>query len=38
MFSKEKILDLFKTEDEFYNFLLRLPYNKEKLFLNFLQK
>lgn len=37
-FEKNEILDLFKTEDEFYNFLLRLPKDKEKLFLDYLKK
>jgi hypothetical protein len=36
-YSKQEILDLFKTEDEFYNFMLRLPENKEKIFLNYLK-
>lgn len=37
-FSKDEIIKLFKTEDEFYNFLLRLPNDKEKIFLNYLKK
>lgn len=37
-FDKNEILDLFKSEDEFYNFLLRLPTDKEKIFLNYLKK
>ncbi|MDD5769784.1 MAG: hypothetical protein PHE25_02350 [Candidatus Gracilibacteria bacterium] len=37
-FTKSEILDMFKTEDDFYKFLLRLPRDKEKIFLEFLQK
>lgn len=37
-YTPREILDLFKTEEEFYYFMLRIPENKEKLLLNFLQK
>lgn len=37
-YTKNEILELFKTEDDFYNFMLKLPENKEKIFLNYLQK
>ncbi len=37
-FNRNEIIDLFKTEDDFYNFLLRLPRDKERLFLNYLKK
>lgn len=36
-YTKYEILDLFKTQEEFYDFMIRLPQNKEKLFLNFLK-
>lgn len=35
LFSKEQILDMFKTEYDFYNFMLKLPIKKEKIFLKF---
>ncbi len=37
-FSKNEIFNMFRNDDEFYNFLLRLPENKEKIFLNYLKK
>lgn len=36
IFTKNEILDLFKTEEEFYDFMIKLPNNKEKIFLQFL--
>lgn len=36
-YSKEEILDLFKTEEEFYDFMLKIPENKEKIFLNYIK-
>lgn len=38
IFSKKEIIDLFKYQEEFYNFLLKLPKDKEKIFLNYLNK
>lgn len=35
-YNKNEILNLFKTEKEFYDFMMKLPQNKEKIFLNFL--
>jgi len=37
-YTRKEILDFFKNDDEFYNFLLRLPKEKEQIFLKFLQK
>lgn len=36
-FTKQELLELFKSEKEFYDFMIRLPENKEKLILNFLK-
>lgn len=36
IFTKNEILDLFKTKEEFYDFMIKLPNNKEKIFLQFL--
>lgn len=38
LFSPEEILDLFKTESDWYQFMIRLSPFKEKLFLSYLQK
>jgi len=35
-FTKKEILNFFKNEDDFYNFLIRLDKKKEKIFLNYL--
>jgi len=37
-YTKDEILAFFKTDDEFYDFMIRLPENKEKLILDFLKK
>lgn len=37
-FTKDEILNLFRNENEFYQFLLRLPIEKEKIFLDYLKK
>lgn len=35
-FTKKEIKEMFNNQEEYYNFLLRLPYRKEKIFLNYL--
>lgn len=37
-YTKKELLALFKTEEEFYSFMLRLPKIKEKLFLQFINE
>lgn len=37
-YTKKEVLALFKNDDEFYHFLLRLPKNKEKIFLKFIHE
>lgn len=37
-FSPSELKKFFKNQDEFYKFMLKLPKNKEKLFLNYLLK
>ena len=38
MFDKESLINLFHNDDHFYNFLLRMWKEKEKIFLNYLNK
>jgi hypothetical protein len=35
-FTRKEIKEMFNNQEEYYNFLLRLPYRKEKIFLNYL--
>lgn len=37
-YTEDEILNFFKTDEEFYDFMIKLPQNKEKLFLDFLKK
>ena len=35
LFTRDELISLFRTDEEFNEFLLKLPHDKEKLFLKF---